>query len=150
MEFERVRPMLDALGPGTPLIHQVARVEDAWLLEMEDGAGIAIEWDGEKDCLVFSAPCGRPSVDRRFVVYESLLSFNLLWRETHGALLALDGPSGEVLMVHDLQADDLTALQLDEYILGFAELATQWRDYVAAEAASVALPLPQHLIGRFA
>jgi len=129
---------LEALGPECT---DIARVEHsgelAWIVAFDDDTAVAIE-PAPRGRLALGAPVGQPPVDRRFVVYESLLAFSSLWRDNHGCRLALGGDS-ELQVGLEIPAG-LTAGELCTAVREFAALARLWREYVAAPAAAVTLP----------
>jgi len=150
MESDFIKQMLDRVGPDMPQITEIEQSgESEWVVVFDDGTGVIVE--AMQSRLALSAAIGRPPIDRRFVVYESLLSFNALWRETDGARLALNGPNGDVMLVHEISAVELTSSGLQDALARFAELVALWRDYVTAEPEKFDLPMPQStMLGKFA
>ncbi|MES2999355.1 MAG: type III secretion system chaperone [Pseudomonadota bacterium] len=147
MQFKRIQEMLDNIGLGNPRIDGVARSsESEWFVAFEEEIAAVVEWAESPPRLVFSAPVGRPPVDRRFVVYESLLSFNALWRDGAGCRLGLNGGDGEVVALLDVFADDLTPASLEEALYEFSRLALQWRAYVEAAPQALSLPPPHPML----
>jgi hypothetical protein len=150
MDAEQVGQMLERLGPDAVDIVEISRIEDGtWLVGFDDESGIAIEYLASPPRLMVTSALGRPPIDRRFVVYETLLSFNALWRDSPGTRLALNGADGEVMVVCEHAAAELTSAQLQSVLAAHAEFAREWRHYVLAEAPPVHLPPPM-MFGRYA
>jgi hypothetical protein len=147
MQFTRIKEMLDSLGPDNPGIDEAARHgESEWLVAFDGDLSAVIEWAEDPPRLVLSSPVGRPPVDRRFVVYESLLSFNMLWRDNGGCRIALNGADGEVVVLLDLIGEEVTPSTLHDALTGFAEVAAQWTAYVGAAPTSFSLPPPHPMM----
>lgn len=84
---------------------------------------------------MLSATLGKPALEARLTVYQSLLSYNLLWKETGGIKAALAGPMGEVVLFAELYSDPLYETELRKMLLEFVKLSGVWRNYVASEGA---------------
>lgn len=133
--------LLQELGPVTPEIDAVMQQDEScWLLVLEDESSITVEWTGNPDRLVLSTALGRPSENAQLSVYETLLSYNLLWQDTGGVRMAIDGPNGDVILIYDLFDDHLLVADLQTVVLNLVSIASIWRDYVQKDTSAHALP----------
>lgn len=110
-----------------------------WLATLEGKSPILVEWTDDPGRLVLSSVLGRPTIEQRMAVFETLLSYNLLWEETGGARMAINGAEGKAVLIYDLHADNLSYVLLGTVLTNFSQLAQMWGDYVQ-HAAPVAIP----------
>jgi hypothetical protein len=143
MKLTRAMQLLDGLGEVWPELAAVDRVgEDTWLIALEDGTAIVVEWVDGPPRLVLSTPIGSPELDRRFGVYEAVLGLNALWRHTGGIRVALSAPDGEITVMLDLLTGDVTAQELQQKLADWCAQTRAWRDYLAKPAQEIQLPHP--------
>ncbi|MDO8298162.1 type III secretion system chaperone [Lacisediminimonas sp.] len=141
ISLELAQLLMQELGPQTPEIDAVMQQDDTnWVLMLEDESAVAIEWTGNPSRLVLSANLGHPSEGSQLSVYETLLSYNLLWQDTGGVRMAIDGPQGEVMLIYDLFDDHLTVAELQTVVLNLTSIASIWRDYVKKDSNASSLP----------
>lgn len=128
---ETARLLLQEVAALTPQITSLDKGEDdAWLLSFDDKPEILVEWADQPERLVLSACLGRATEPQRLAVYETLLSYNLLWQDTGGVRMALDGPEGEVFLIYDLFDDQVSVVDLQGVLLNLANIAGIWGEYV--------------------
>lgn len=143
MELLQARHLLESLEAQWPALEDLHRVgEAAWALALTDGTLIAAEWADDPARLQCTFLLGRAPVDRRFVVYETLLTLNALSRDAGGLRLALDGSEGEVLLQADIFESDLVVAPLQDLLTLHADHARAWRDFVTAPADLIVVPMP--------
>ncbi|MGI4847709.1 MAG: type III secretion system chaperone [Janthinobacterium lividum] len=134
--LQSVQLIMQTLGPSTPEIDAIIQSEESsWALQFADESVIVIDWADNPPRLVLSATLGRPAEDARLAVYQALLSYNLLWKETGGLKTALAGKLGEVVLFLELYSDPLYDTELRRVLLELVKVASVWRNYVAAEGA---------------
>jgi hypothetical protein len=104
-----------------------------WMLMFDDHTGVGIECRERGDEPTLVAMLGRAPVDRRFIVYETMLCFNALWRDYEGARITLDEPEGELVFEQYLRSRDWTRAELEMELLKFRDMARQWSSYVMSE-----------------
>jgi hypothetical protein len=132
-----VQSIMQELGPSTPEIDAIIQSEEtSWAIQFGDESVIVIDWADHPPRLVLSATLGRPADDVRLTVYQSLLSYNLLWKETGGIKAAIAGPLGEAVLFCEFYANPLYEADLRERLLSFLDVAAVWRDYVGNESAA--------------
>ena len=131
---------------GLAGLREIEHIDDAtWMLMFDDETGVGIECRARGDEPTLVAMLGRAPVDRRFIVYETMLCFNALWREYEGARITLDDPEGELAYEQFLRSRDWTRAELEVELLKFRDTARQWRSYVMSEPDNSKLALPFQL-----
>lgn len=141
ISLEQAQLLLEELGPQTAEIDAVLQQDDkSWLLVFGDETSIVIEWATNPERLVLSTGLGRPAEGAHLTVYETLLSYNLLWQDTGGVRMAIDGPQGEVILIYDLFDDILSVSDLQTVALNISSIAAIWRDYVKKDETAASLP----------
>lgn len=139
--LQQLQERFARLGPDSVDIEAIAQTgDDTWTLAFDDEQIVMVEWIDGPPRIVFTCLVGRPPVDRRFTVYETLLTYNALWKEHDGARIALDGADGEVMVLYELPAAALTEAQLADVIARFRDFAALWCAYVLAEQPTADLP----------
>jgi hypothetical protein len=131
MDAVAVGKLFVEIGPLHEL-DQVSAFDDgeSWAVVVA-GQVITLELDALRNRLVLSAEVGQPPAGGLARVYEALLQYNLLWRDTSGVRMALDGPGGQVVQMYDLATDGLDASRLGLVVKDFAAVLAGWRELVA-------------------
>ncbi len=88
------------------------------------------EWAEGPSRLVATIELGRVAPSRKILAYEAMLTYNLLWRETGGARMAMAGPDGEVVLVHEWAAEQATACDLSAMLARLFQVGGAWRRFV--------------------
>ena len=133
MQAEQLDRLVSEAGPLDESIIACLRTPDgAHAVRFED-FDVLVENDEARDCLVLSSEVGAPSASRAASVYETLLCYNLLWRETGGLKLALTGRGGSVVLLVEIAAGQADARTLATVAVNLAERARIWRAYFEAE-----------------
>jgi hypothetical protein len=148
MELTEIRELMNRIGPDNLNIDEVEESEGGkWAIGLANGVVIFADWAPNPSRLVFSTLIGRPNVDRRYVVFESLLTFNSLWEDNPGAKMAANGPEGEVIFLFDWFADNPTLADLNDLLTQFVEYADLWCQYVTSEPeTTMSAPSPMMLM----
>lgn len=138
-----VQLLMQELGPTTPEIDAIIQSDEtSWAIQFSDESIIIIDWADAPPRLVISATLGRPAEESRLAVYRTMLSYNLLWKDTGGVKAALAGPMGDVILLVDLYADQLYEAELRTVLLNFVQLALVWSSYVTnQDGATADVPL---------
>lgn len=111
--------------------------DDVWQVDYEDVA-IELEFHEATGRLVLSAELGVPPQERRLEVFEALLSYAMLWRETGCIRVGLGGSDGPLALMADLAADELLPATLAVALADFAAKVRVWRGYVIAQETQTA------------
>jgi hypothetical protein len=127
----RARMLITELSSVLPHAVVLSQVEESlWTVQFEDGSALSIRRADTPERLVLSASLGRAQSEQQFALYEVLLCYNLLWQETGGVRIGMDGPQGELVLVYDFFANAPSANTLRTVVLNVAELARIWRAYL--------------------
>lgn len=130
MTSASVNELLAAVGPNLPDVEGVLqRGEDEWLVRFPD-IDVALEFDEASKRLMLSADLDRPAPGNHVAVYEALMGYTLLWRETGGVAAALSA-EGVVVILLTLYAAELDQALLATVLGNFAERARLLKTFVA-------------------
>jgi hypothetical protein len=141
--LERMQIMMEEIGPTMPEIEAVIQSEEKnWAIQFEDQSIVMLEWAENPDRVVLTAILGTPSESMQLSVYETLLCYNLLWKDTGGVKMALSGPSGELVLLYELFAASLNRNELQTVLINFVSIAQVWSVYVTGEGEESAGQLP--------
>lgn len=135
-KLDPISLMMQELAPATPEIAAIEPGQDMrWSVRFEDGACVQAEAASAPARLVLSAPLGRSNSAAQLAVCETLLSYNLLWRETGGVKAGLMGPDGEAMLLFELYTESLLLAELRTVMVNFANLVRVWSAYIQSEVA---------------
>lgn len=141
--IEKIQQLLQELGPSTPDIDAVVQTEEpSWAIQFSDETIIIIDPADDPGRMVLSAELGSASDSLQLPIYETLLCYNLLWRDTGGVKVGLAGPKGELIISTEICLDDLLLGSLQKGIVDFSNIARSWKKYVASAESQAAPPLP--------
>jgi len=141
--LERMQIMMEEIGPAMPEIEAVIQSEEKnWAIQFEDQSIVMLEWAENPDRVVLTAMLGVPSETMQLSVYETLLCYNLLWKDTGGVKMALSGPSGELVLLYELFASNLNRNELQTVLINFVSISQVWSVYVTGEGEQPASNLP--------
>ena len=141
--LQRVQIMMEEVGPAMPAIEAVIQSEEKnWAIQFEDQSITTLEWADKPDRIVLSAMLGIPSESMQLSVYETLLCYNLLWKDTGGVKMALAGPSGELMLLYELFVAELNLSELQIVLANFTSIAQVWTVYVTGEGEQGVASMP--------
>jgi len=133
--LERIQIMMEEIGPSMPDIEAVIQSENTnWAIQFEDQSIVMLEWAEQPDRVVLTTLLGTPSEAMQLSVYETLLCYNLLWKDTGGVKMALSGPGGELVLLYELHAPNLNLNELQVVLTNFLSIAQVWSVYVTGES----------------
>lgn len=145
--------LMRALGPQTVGIEWVGfdRERAAWSVGFDDPLPLVLEWFAEQEAFMVLASLGVPPAQGRLAAYEAVLAYNTLWRDNGGARVGLVGADGELALMVELPARDLTLDQLRQVVLGVKAQAAAWARCVAHPGGEdtpdpAAWPSPSHRV----
>lgn len=101
-----------------------------------------LEWAESPDRVVLTAMLGVPSESMQLSVYETLLCYNLLRKDTGGVKMALSGPGGELVLLYELFASNLNRNELQTVLINFVSISQVWSMYVTGDGDEPAAQLP--------
>jgi hypothetical protein len=132
--IEKIQQLVQELGPSLPDIDAVVQTEEpSWAVQFSDETIVIIESAEEPARMILSSELGSPSDSLQLPIYESLLCYNLLWRETGGVKIGLAGPKGALILSSELCLEGLTLMDLQAGIINFASITRSWSKYVVGE-----------------
>lgn len=138
--LERMQIMMEEIGPAMPEIDAVIQSEDEnWAIQFEDQTIVTLEWAEKPDRVVLSTMLGIPSESMQLSVYETLLCYNLLWKDTGGVKMALAGPNGELMLLYELYISDLMLNDMQTVLSNFVSIGQVWSVYVSGEEDQAAI-----------
>ncbi len=144
--LERMQIMMEEIGPSMSEIEAVIQSEEKnWAIQFDDQSIIMLEWADSPDRVVLTAMLGTPTESMQLSVYETLLCYNLLWKDTGGVKMALSGPGGELVLLYELFAGSITLNELQIVLTNFVSIAQVWSVYVTGESDQSAPALPSSL-----
>lgn len=148
---EQIQQFLQELGPSMPDIDAVVQTEEpSWAVQFSDETVVIVEAAEEPSRMIFSAELGSATDSLQLPIYETLLCYNLLWRETGGIKIGLAGPKGALILSSELCLEGLTLIDFQEGISSFSRIARTWAKYVVGESITPPLsPLPGMETPRF-
>lgn len=133
--LERMQIMMEEIGPSIPDIEAVIQSEDKnWAIQFEDQSIVMLEWAEQPDRVVLTTLLGTPSESMQLSVYETLLCYNLLWKDTGGVKMALSGPGGELVLLYEMFASNLSLADMQVVLTNFLSIAQVWGVYVTGES----------------
>jgi hypothetical protein len=141
--LERMQIMMEEIGPSMPEIEAVIQSEEKnWAIQFDDQSIITLEWAEKPERVVLTSMLGVPSESMQLSVYETLLCYNLLWKDTGGVKMALSGPGGELVLLYELFVSDLSLNELQTVLSNFVSIAQVWCVYVTGENDQPVANLP--------
>ncbi|MEO0318490.1 MAG: hypothetical protein RL404_2167 [Pseudomonadota bacterium] len=133
--LERMQVMMEEIGPSMPEIEAVIQSENTnWAIQFEDQSIVMLEWAEQPDRVVLTTMLGTPSESMQLSVYETLLCYNLLWKDTGGVKMALSGPGGELVLLYEMFASTLNLSEMQVVLTNFLNIAQVWSVYVTGES----------------
>jgi hypothetical protein len=144
--LERMQIMMEEIGPSMSEIEAVIQSEEKnWAIQFDDQSIVMLEWAESPDRIVMTAMLGTPTESMQLSVYETLLCYNLLWKDTGGVKMALSGPGGELVLLYELFSGNLTLNELQTVVSNFVSIAQVWSVYVTGDSDQVAPASPSSL-----
>lgn len=128
---ETAERLLEELGPilDPEAILKLAE-PGLWSVVVRDDIQIDVSFEEADETFLFKAPLGGVPQDRAKGVYEMLLRFSFLVRETGGLHAALDG-DGEAVLIYRHPASDLEVSRLALLLNNLADSVAAWSDAIA-------------------
>lgn len=123
--------MLAAIGAANDEIAAILQVEPGhWAVGYADETTIEIEClDGSNRLMLF-AGLGTPKASQIDTIRDTLLAYNLMWRENGALRMGLSGPGDEAFLIGDLYLPDTSEASLDQALFNMARLARVWSRFV--------------------
>lgn len=140
---EQIEQLIKEIGPAMPDIDAVVQTEDpSWAIQFSDETIIIIEPADDPSRMVISAELGAVAEVQQRIVYETLLCYNLMWRDSGGVKIGLAGPQGVLIISVDVCVEGLTLMSLQKEIERFLKIARSWTQYVGQADSAEMPPMP--------
>lgn len=141
--IEQIEHLVKDLGPAMPEIDAIVQTEDpSWAIQFSDEAIIILEPADDPSRIVISTELGAAAEAQQRTIYETMLCYNLMWRDSGGVKIGLAGPSGTLIISTDVCIEGLTLQGLQQETEAFLKIARTWMQYVGRADAGEAPPLP--------
>ena len=128
---DKIQDLISQIGPVFSDIDAVIQTEDpSWAIQFVDELVVMIEQLEHPDRMVFSSEIGTVADDQELPIYEALLCYNLLWKDTGGVKIGLAGPKGILIVTTELLLDGLTLMTFQEALTNFTNIAKSLGKYV--------------------
>ncbi len=138
INLQKFQIMMEEVGPEVSDIETVIQNEDRdWAIQFEDQTIVTLEWADNPDKVVLSTILGKPTQKNQLSVYETLLCYNLLWRDTGGVKMALGGPEGEILLIYEMYMQETNLNEFKTVLLNFLNIAKVWEVFIQSEDNSL-------------
>ena len=140
--IEKIQQLIQELGPNMQDIDAIVQTEEpSWAIQFSDETIIIIEAAEEPARMVFSAELGNASETNQRAIYEALLCYNLMWRDTGGVKIGLAGPQGALIISIELCLEGLMLNDLQISLTNFLKITRSWQGFVNQPSPTSA-PLP--------
>jgi len=126
-----------------PDIDAIVQTEEpSWAIQFSDESILIIEPADDPSRMVVSAELGVAAEAQQRTVYETLLCYNLMWRDSGGVKIGLAGPQGSLIISVDVCVEGLTLMALQQELERFLKIVRSWTQYVGKADTTDAPPLP--------
>ena len=134
-DFERIDLLMNEVGPLWSRIESIHRQGSSyWSVELEEDLSLHVDFDATQQQLVLCMIVGQPIADDLFGLYQALLQYNSLHKETGGVTMCV-GDGGLVQQVFALPLSALNAPTLLGVLQNFVDKALAWREVIHASPA---------------
>ncbi len=141
--IEQIEQLIKEIGPAMPDIDAVVQTDEpSWAIQFSDETIIVIEPADDPSRMVISAELGVAAEAQQRSVYETLLCYNLMWRDSGGVKIGLAGPQGALIISVDVCVEGLTLMGLQQVFEHFLKIARSWTQYIGKADSAEAPPLP--------
>ena len=148
--IEQIEQLVKQLGPVMPEIDAIVQTEEpSWAVQFSDETILLFEASEDPSRIVISTELGAAAEAQQRAVYETMLCYNLMWRDSGGVKIGLAGPQGALIISTDVCIASLTLQELQQEIQRFLTVARSWTQYVGKADAGEAPPLPGMAAGSF-
>lgn len=137
MQAEDIDRLMAEVGAFDDTILACGKTPDGEYVIRFEEADVLAEWDRDRRRLVLSCEVGKPPRGRAEKIYETLLSFNLMWQDTGGLFLALAGRGGEVIQLFELFEAELEARRIATVAVNLENRRRLWQVYFDSEEIEV-------------
>ena len=140
--IEQIQQLIQELGPTMQDVDAIVQTEEpSWAIQFSDETIVIIEAAEDPARMVFSAELGNANETNQHAIYEALLCYNLMWRDTGGVKIGLAGPQGALIISSELCLEGLLLNDLQLTLRNFLKITRSWHGFVNQSTPTPA-PLP--------
>lgn len=141
--IEQIQQLVQEIGPSMQEIDAVVQTEEpSWAIQFSDETILVIEAADDPSRMVLSAELGMVTEAQQRSAYETMLCYNLLWRDSGGVKVGLAGPQGALIVSREICLDNLTLAVLQQEISAFMKITRSWMQYIVQVDQGEPTPLP--------
>ncbi len=141
--IEQIQQLVQEIGPSMQEIDAVVQTEDpSWAIQFSDETITILEPADDPSRIVISAELGMITEAQQRSVYETMLCYNMLWRDSGGVKIGLAGPQGALIISRDVCLDNLTLAALQQEIGSFLKITRSWTQFIVQGEQAELPPLP--------
>lgn len=140
--IEKIQQLIQELGPAMQDIDAIIQTEEpSWAIQFSDETILLIESAEDPERMIFSAELGHAADNKQRAIYEAMLCYNLMWRDTGGVKISLAGPQGSLIISTELCLAGLMLNDLERSLTNLVKIVRAWQGFVQQEGdAPVSLP----------
>ena len=140
--IEQIENLVKELGPAMSDIDAIVQTEDpSWAIQFSDETIIILEPADDPSRIVISTELGAAAEAQQRTVYETMLCYNLMWRDSGGVKIGLAGPQGALIISTELCLEGLILNDLQFTLKNFLKITRSWQGFVN-QIVSTPAPLP--------
>lgn len=130
-EKETIQHYMEELGPLLKLRGVYQHNDTAFSVFVEDSREIWVNWHEQTRQLVFSCDLPIPDNIDKAVLYEFILTFNVLWMENKFSRFGLMKKKNTIEFAQHCPTAQLSLSVIGEFCLAFHEHASYWANRLA-------------------
>ncbi len=141
--IEQIQQLVQEIGPSMQEIDAVVQTEEpSWAIQFSDETIIILEAADDPSRIVISADLGVVTEAQQRSAYETVLCYNMMWRDSGGVKIGLAGPQGALIVSRDICLDNLTLADLQQDIGKFMKITRSWTKFIVQSEQAELPPLP--------
>ena len=138
--------MLSAIGAANADIAAILEVEPGhWAIGYQDDMTVEDEFQDGGNRLTMTCGLGIPKLSEIDRIRNTMLNYNLMWRESGGLRMGLSGAGDEAYLIGDVYLPDTSEASLDQALFNMVQLGRIWSRFVTEGSLSGDRPDPSGL-----
>jgi hypothetical protein len=129
-DAEKFDLLMQEVGPCDHGVDQVLRLGEAAFAVRFSDVDIEVHFDPTTGRVMLSADIGAPPPELRLPMYEAVLLYSMLWRDTGGVRVTMSESGGPLTQMVDLNCATLTTQLLATVLRNFNDRTLIWRKYI--------------------
>ncbi len=141
--IEQIQQLVQEIGPSMQEIDAVVQTEEpSWAIQFSDETILILEPADDPARIAVSAELGVISEAQQRSIYETMLCYNMMWRDSGGVKIGLAGPQGALIISKDICLENLTLAALQQEIGSFLNITRSWTQFMTKGEQAELPPLP--------